>query len=428
MGGLGTAVPTAVLQAGALGGGPGAAGAVGRGAVSRRGARGPATVALAALVAAAGVAGVACAPAGGSPAGGGQTLYVADGVGGTVARLDGHTGRPLGPPLAAGPMPWQLAVGPDGGVLALSGSPTAARPLTRVGRTGAGWATHPVALTGPVREGRLAGDGGRYAVVVDRPPAGPVGPATDPAAAPPGCRLTLVDVPAGTVAATSAICGPHDLVTGLAFEGGPDGPVAYVALWNLRPRAPGEAPGAPGAPEAPEAPGPPAVPNRVLAVQAQSGRPVAEFPVAGVPGLAAVGPATGRLGRRLYVVERLSSPLDDPPGPPRGRLLGLHPTTLEVESDRPLDALPTRLVVAADGDAAYALHDHTLTRLGLDGGPDRSVALPERGLALAVTRDRVYVSSAYGPELWAFRRRDGRLVATIRVGQVATDLITSPVA
>jgi hypothetical protein len=84
--------------------------------------------------------------------------------------------------------------------------------------------------------------------------------------------------------------------------------------------------------------------------------------------------------------------------------------------------------VAPDGDAVYALHDHHLTRLGLDGGPDRSVALPERGLALAVTRERVYVSSAYGPELWAFRPRDGRLVATIRVGQVPADLVTGPAA
>jgi len=84
--------------------------------------------------------------------------------------------------------------------------------------------------------------------------------------------------------------------------------------------------------------------------------------------------------------------------------------------------------VAPDGDAVYALHIHHLTRLGLDGGPDRSVALPGRGLALAVTRSRVYVSSAYGPELWAFRPRDGRLVATIRVGQVPADLVTGPAA
>ena len=158
---------------------------------------------------------------------------------------------------------------------------------------------------------------------------------------------------------------------------------------------------------------------------ARTGAPIALLPLAGVPVLLAAGPAPGRLGRRLYAVERLSGPEDEPPATAGARLLGLHPTTLEVESERRLGFVPTRLVVAPDGDAAYALHDHRLTRLGLDGGPDWSVALPERGLALAVTRDRVYVSSAYGPELWAVRRRDGRLVATIRVGQVAPDLLTS---
>jgi hypothetical protein len=81
--------------------------------------------------------------------------------------------------------------------------------------------------------------------------------------------------------------------------------------------------------------------------------------------------------------------------------------------------------VAPDGAAAYALRGHALTCLALAGGSDRSMTLPERGLALAVGRDRVYVSSAYGREVWALRRRDGRLVATIRIGQAATDLLAS---
>ena len=152
---------------------------------------------------------------------------------------------------------------------------------------------------------------------------------------------------------------------------------------------------------------------------------MAVLPLAGVAVQVALGPAPGGLGRRLYAVERRAGPEDEAAGPPRGRVLGLHPTTLEVESARPLDGGPQRLAVAPDGEAAYALTDGTLTRLGLAGGPDRSVVLPGRGLALAVTRDRVYVSSAYGPELWAFRRRDGRLVATLPVGAPATDLLGS---
>ena len=369
-------------------------------------------VALAVALAAA-LAG--CAPPSDRAAGAPPVLYVATSVESTVAQLDAGTGRPLGPPLPAGPLPWQLASGPDGGLLALSGSTTAARPLTRVGRTGAGWAPHPVALPGPAREGRLAGDGGRYAVVVDRPPA-PAGPG--PGAAPhAGCRLTLIDVPAGAVAATSAVCGPDHLLTGLALEGGPGGPVAYLALWHLRLPAPG------GDAAAPDRP---AGPHGVLAVRAQTGAPVAVLPLAGIPGLLAAGPAPGRLGRRLYAIERLAGPEDEPPAAVGARLLGLHPTTLEVESERRLDFVPTRLAVAPDGDVAYALHDHRLTRLGLAGGPDRSVALPERGLALAVAGDRVYVSSAYGPQLWAFRPRDGRLLATLPVGAPATALLGSP--
>ena len=160
------------------------------------------------------------------------------------------------------------------------------------------------------------------------------------------------------------------------------------------------------------------VDGTVARLDGDTGRPLG-------PPLAA-GPGPGRQGRRLYAVEHLSGPEDDPPQAAGARLLGLHPTTLEVESERLLDVAPTRLVVAPEGDAAYALHDHRLTRLGLDGGPDRSLALPEPGLALAVTRDRVYVSSASGPELWAFRRRDGRLVATLRVGASAADLLVSP--
>ena len=283
--------------------------------------------------------------------------------------------------------------------------------MTHLARAGAGWAARPLAWSGPAQEARLAGDGGRYAVVVDRVPA------TGPAAAAPRCRLTLVDVPAGTVAPAAVGCGPHDQVTGLALDGGPAGPVAYLALWHLRLPAPG------GDPEAPERP---AGPHRVLAVRAQTGAPVAVLPLAGVPGLLAAGPAPGRQGRRLYAIERLSGPEDDPPAAAGARLLGLHPTTLEVESERLLGFVPTRLVVAPDGDVAYALHDLSLTRLGLDGGPDRSVALPERGLALAVGRDQVYVSSASGAEVWAFRRRDGRLLATLPGGASAADLLWSP--
>ena len=68
----------------------------------------------------------ACAPPSDRAAGPPPALYVANSVDGTVAQLDAGTGRPLGPPLPAGPLPWQLARGPDGSLLALSAAP--ARP------------------------------------------------------------------------------------------------------------------------------------------------------------------------------------------------------------------------------------------------------------------------------------------------------------
>ena len=183
-------------------------------------------------------------------------------------------------------------------------------------------------LSGPAREGRLAGDGGRFAVVVDRVPRAP-GPSR-PAAR--RCRLTLVDVPAGAVVATTAVSGPHEQVTGLALDDGPAGPVAYLALW----RTPLDGPGGAHAGAGSGAAGG----HRVVAVHAQTGAIAAVFGLDGVPALVALGPAPGRPDRRLYAVERLSGPEDEPPAPVRARLLGLHPTTLEVESTGPSTSSP----------------------------------------------------------------------------------------
>ena len=57
----------------------------------------------------------------------------------------------------------------------------------------------------------------------------------------PRCRLTLVDVPAGAVAATSIVCRPGERVDAVALAGGPadgagggdPGPVAYLAIRPL---------------------------------------------------------------------------------------------------------------------------------------------------------------------------------------------------
>jgi hypothetical protein len=126
----------------------------------------------------------------------------------------------------------------------------------------------------------------------------------------------------------------------------------------------------------------------------------------------------------LYAVEALSGPEDEPPSAYRGRLLGLDPTTLEVQSEWPLTFAPDRFAVAPDGDHAYALHDGAVVHLDLATGVQARLALlPERGLGLAVTAERVYVSNPYGSEVWAVDRRGGRRVKTIPVGRHPTELV-----
>jgi hypothetical protein len=105
-----------------------------------------------------------------------------------IVRVDPLTGRPVGGPLPGGPAPWQAVAGPDGGLLVLSAPAAGSQALTRVVRSGHGWATRPVPLEPEIRGAVLAGDGGRSAVIAYRSAtAGGAGDA-------PGCRLALVDL------------------------------------------------------------------------------------------------------------------------------------------------------------------------------------------------------------------------------------------
>ena len=92
-------------------------------------------VGLAALLAAVGPACAApVAPGGahGAPA----RLYGAHALGDTVAQLDAASGRPVGAPLPAGPLPDQVAPGPGGGLLVLSQADAHAGEVTLVARAG----------------------------------------------------------------------------------------------------------------------------------------------------------------------------------------------------------------------------------------------------------------------------------------------------
>ena len=145
-------------------------------------------VGLIALLAAAGAACAAPAAPGGAH-GAPSRLYVAHALGDTVAQLDAASGRPAGAPLPAGPLPDQVAPGPDGGLLVLSRADARAGAVTLVARRGEAWTARPLAFGAPAGRALLAAAGGRYAVVAYQ--------AADADLRAPRCRLTLVDVPAG---------------------------------------------------------------------------------------------------------------------------------------------------------------------------------------------------------------------------------------
>lgn len=113
--------------------------------------------------------------------------------------------------------------------------------------------------------------------------------------------------------------------------------------------------------------------------------------------------------------------------PSFGRLLGLNPDTLAVESGRTLGFVPAGLAVAPDGDQAYALHDQDVVRLDLVGQADtRLPFLPEPGHGLTVTHDRVYVSQFFGGTLWVLDRHREEHVRnwrTVAVGRHPTAIV-----
>jgi hypothetical protein len=331
-----------------------------------------------------------CVPADHGAAGPGTLLYVANSRDGTVTRLDAASGRAYGSGLPAGPAPWQLATGPAGRLVALSGLSGRRGEVTHVAPGPAGWSTTAVRLGEHAQDALLAGDGGRYAAVAYHVP-------DDGQTASTGhCRVALIDVLAGRVERTTAPCAEGEWLSGVALANGEAGagPTAYVGLWDAPTRSATASPRR----------------GRIVALDAASGRLRAAFPLAGAPSGLTVGPAPGGVGARLYAVESSAGPEREPGYTSSGRLLGLNPDTLVVESVRPLGVVPVRLAVAPDGYQAYALHDQDVLRLDLVGQADaRLVMLPEPGQGLAVTRDRVYVSLFFENALWVLdRHKEGQ--------------------
>jgi DNA-binding beta-propeller fold protein YncE len=396
------------------------------------------TLSITALAAALVGGAAGCAPPAPPSTGGATTvLYVTNSRDGTVSRIDGASGRVLGEPRPAGVGPRRAVAGPGGRLLVMSVRLGPDGSLTHVAPAGGRWAARPLPLERDpgryVAEAFLTADGGQHAAVAyglwprkrDAEAEGAGGPE-----GPSRCRLALVDLRKGEVTASHRLCSPQEVVVGLALDDDPPGPIAYLGLGQLLVPV-----GVPGAAEAP-AGGPPAANDRVLALDATTGAVMAALPLDGVVGRVTLGPAPHRLGQRLYVVETLSRRSEDDgdasPAPYRGRLLGLDPTTLAVESENPIPEAPEWLAVAPEGDAAYFLGGglwQEVIRLDfLSGAATRLTKLPGKGSAggLAVTEERVYVSDISGHELWAFDRRRGRLVQTIPVGQGPQEITAGP--
>ena len=360
---------------------------------------------VAALVLAAPLA--ACAGPNAGAAGAPGALYVANSLDGTVSRLDSVTGRTLGPPLPAASFPWQITAGPAGSLLVLS-VPRWRTPsvhLTHLVPAGRTWRAVGVPLGVRSYHAVLAGDGGRHAVVVYQP-------VPDRSEGPPRCELALVDARASSVERTHTVCAVGDTPIGLALESRPAGATVYLGLRHPAPDG---------------AASPAGSRDRVLALDPHTGAVLAVRRATGVLLSLILAPAPGRAGTRLYALEAAAPPDTDVPTLFRGRLLGLNPDTLEIESERALGFAPDRLAVAPEGDHAYALHDRTVLRLGLAGGDEVPLAiLPGRGLELAVTHARIFVSNPSGSAVWALDRRRARPLQILPVGRRPTGLFVSP--
>jgi hypothetical protein len=192
----------------------------------------------------------------------------------------------------------------------------------------------------------------------------------------------------------------------VALAGGPGGPIVYLALW----RGTTSASGAWNVSR-----------SRVVALDATTGGVLAVQPLAGVPVHLTLGAAPGRPGARLYGVAAADA-YGGPDADASVRLLGLHPATLEVESEYRVASPLNRLVVAPDGEHAYGLTAAGAFLVEVDlvtGATGRRAEFPRTGYAadLAVTDRWVYAANALGQEVWTVDRRRGGIVRSIRVGQ-----------
>jgi hypothetical protein len=355
-------------------------------------------------------------------------LYVADARDGTLVRVDGTSGRVLGPPLPAGTVPVQVVPGPSGGgtALVLSADPSSATGLTFVARTGTRGHARPVPLPPGSRAMLLAGDGEDVAAVYTlraaATDAGVAGGGAVEGAPGPGCGLALIDLRRGEVDRMYPVCAPREVPTGLALERTSEGPMAYLAVWRPASRAVDGTFLPAGA--------------RLLRLAARTGVTLAQTPLGGLPRPPAAGgslvlaPGPDGAGR-LYCLEALpGSELATWSAQELGwqfvlsshwRLSRLAPDTLVPEEVVRLDFAPSGLSVPLDGSQAYAFDalGEGLFQIDLTTGQTAALArVPgHRPGGLVATPDRLYAANPARGQVWVFDRQRGQRIQTIRVGR-----------
>lgn len=362
---------------------------------------------------------VSCTPPRGAAGLPQELLYVVNNLDGTVTAVDIGRGRPHGDPAPAGPMPWAVAPGPPGSFLVWSSSPTRYGDLTLVSLINGTWAARPMSVRPQTRTIRVA-SGGQWALVISHDLPSTATPAPRDSVQ---CTISLIDVGAGAVqSARPLACSPRDVLTSVAFDAalqaGSGVLTAYLGLWT--PDSPGTGLGESGGGGR----------DRLVAVSVETGAVVGGVPLAGAPTLLTIEPAPGRLGQRLYVVEAVPDH-DTYDG---WRLVGRSLADLHSESEIRLPEGVLALKVTPDGERAYALAPRspapppariTSRVLDLDlttGTVSTLVALPGRGLDLAMASERLYIPHAEGNEVWVVDRRRGILLRPVRVGRYPVSL------
>jgi DNA-binding beta-propeller fold protein YncE len=132
-----------------------------------------------------------------------------------------------------------------------------------------------------------------------------------------------------------------------------------------------------------------------------------------------LAPAVSSGDRLIYSVESRGGPELDPPEPITVRLTAFDPTTLLLPAAvYPVDGLPAHLAFAPAGDTVYALESYDVVTVDLRSGQTRLLArLPERGLALTVDAERVYVATAYGSTVETVDVASGKRGRPLPVGR-----------